>query len=115
MNLFNIYHNIFKLQVEKLDQSLGKYLRAQPVAFQNSGQHESMAMKNIRKCPVCKQANLVQKTRPNGQGFYITCAGFPACRNTYWLPPSVTDVQVSDNVCSQVLYFVVILISILIY
>lgn len=70
-----------------------------------------MAMKNIRKCPVCKQANLVQKTRPNNQGFYITCGGFPACRNTYWLPPSVIDAQVSDNICSRVFNFIFILIT----
>lgn len=63
-------------------------------------------MKNVRKCPVCKQANLVLKTRQNNQGFYITCVGFPVCRNTYWLPPSVIDAQVSDNVCSQVFYFI---------
>jgi len=88
--------------VEKLDQSLGKYLRTQPVAFQNNAQHESMTVKNICKCPVCKQTNLVLKKKQNNQGFFITCTGFPTCRNTYWLPPSVIDAQVSDNICSQV-------------
>lgn len=81
---------------------MSKYLNAQPVALQNNGQHESMAMKTIRKCSACNQATLVLKKRPNNQGFYITCNGFPRCRNTYWLPPSVTDAQVSDNICSQV-------------
>ncbi|XP_025202861.1 DNA topoisomerase 3-alpha [Melanaphis sacchari] len=88
-------------QVEKLDQSLGKYLRTQPIAFQNNGQHESMTIKNIRKCPVCKLTNLVLKKKQNNQGFFITCTGFPTCRNTYWLPPSVIEAQVSENVCSQ--------------
>ncbi|VVC35662.1 Hypothetical protein CINCED_3A013138 [Cinara cedri] len=88
-------------QVEKLDQSLGKYLRIQPVALQNNGQHQSMAIKNIRKCPACKKSTLVLKQKTNSPGFYVTCNGFPACRNTYWLPPSVIDAKVTDNVCSQ--------------
>lgn len=88
-------------QVEKLDQSLGKYFGTQPIAFQNNAQHESMTVKNIRKCPVCKQTNLVLRKKQNSQGFFITCTGFPTCRNTYWLPPSVIDAQVSDNVCSR--------------
>jgi len=89
--------------VEKLDQSLGKYFGTQPIAFQNNAEHESMTVKNIRKCPVCKQTNLVLRKKQNNQGFFITCSGFPTCRNTYWLPPSIIDTQVSDNVCSQVL------------
>jgi len=88
-------------QVEKLDQSLGKYLRTQPVAFQNNGQHESLSIMHVHKCPVCKQAALVLKKRQNNQGFFITCNGYPACRNTFWLPPCVIDAQVSDNNCSQ--------------
>lgn len=89
-----------------MDQSLGKYLRSQPVALQNNGQHESMAIKHIRKCPYCKQATLVLKKKPNNQEFFITCIGFPACRNTYWLPSSVIDAQISDNVCSQVFIYI---------
>jgi len=85
-----------------LDQSLGKYLRTQPIAFQNNGQHDSMLIQNIRICTACKQTRLVLKKKQNNQGFYITCIGFPACRNTFWLPPNVIDAQVSDNVCSQV-------------
>ncbi|XP_025418842.1 DNA topoisomerase 3-alpha [Sipha flava] len=88
-------------QVEKLDQSLGKYLRAQPVAFQNNGQHESMFRKNIRKCPSCNQAVLALKQKQNNQGFYITCLGYPACRTTFWLPPTVVNAEVTDNVCNQ--------------
>lgn len=90
------------MQVEKLDQSLGKYLRAQPVAFQNNGLQESMFRKNIRKCPSCKQAILALKQKQNNQGFYVTCLGYPACKTTFWLPPTVIDAQVTDNVCSQV-------------
>lgn len=61
-----------------------------------------MAIKTVRKCPVCKQATLILKKRQNNQGFYITCNGFPACRNTFWLPPNITDAQVSDIICPQV-------------
>lgn len=89
--------------MEKLDQSLGKYLNAQPVAFSNNGQHESMALKNIRKCPACKQGSMVIKRKQSDQGFYVTCLNYPACRNTFWLPPTVIDAQVSDSVCSQVI------------
>lgn len=88
--------------MEKLDQSLGKYLRRQPVAFQNNGQHETMTIKNICKCTACKQAHLVLKKKKNNQGFFISCIGFPECRNTFWLPPNVIDAQVSDTICSQV-------------
>lgn len=64
-----------------------------------------MTMKNIRKCPVCKQASLVVKQKPSDNGFYVTCLGYPACRNTYWLPPTVIDAKVSDSVCSQVINY----------
>lgn len=98
------------MQVEKLDQSLGKYLKAQPIPFQNNGQHESMFRKNIRKCPSCNQAILALKQKQNNQGFYITCLGYPACKTTFWLPSTVIDAQVTDNVCSQVLNLIQIMI-----
>lgn len=88
-----------------MDQSLGKYLRTQPVALQSNGQHESLAIKNIRKCPSCNQSILILRQKTNSPGFFVTCNGFPACRNTYWLPPSVIDAKVTDNICTQVLNY----------
>lgn len=64
-----------------------------------------MTIKNIRKCPACNRANLILKKKQNNQGFFISCIGFPECRNTFWLPPSVINAQVSDNVCSQVFHY----------
>ncbi|XP_050421809.1 DNA topoisomerase 3-alpha [Adelges cooleyi] len=88
-------------QVDKLDQSLGKYLRTQPIAYQNNGQHESMRIKEIRKCPACKQSSLTLKQRSNNQGFFVSCLAYPTCRNSSWFPPSVVDATVSDNNCPQ--------------
>lgn len=64
-----------------------------------------MSIMHIRKCLVCKQATLVLKKKQNNQGFFITCNCYPACKNTFWLPPNVIDAQVSDNVCSQVFHY----------
>lgn len=62
-----------------------------------------MAIKNIRTCPSCNQSILILKQKTNSPGFYVTCNGFPMCKNTYWLPHNVIDAKVTDIVCSQVL------------
>ncbi|XP_050542923.1 DNA topoisomerase 3-alpha [Daktulosphaira vitifoliae] len=85
-------------QVEKLDQSLGKYLRAQPIAYHSN---QSLTLKDVCKCPACKQFSLILKERHNNQGFYISCNGYPTCRNTYWFPPNVIGATVIDNVCPE--------------
>lgn len=70
-----------------------------------------MSIKNIRKCPACKQASLVLKKKKTGNGFFIACIGFPTCKTTFWLPSNVIDAQISDHDCPQV--FSCILITII--
>ncbi|XP_066994969.2 DNA topoisomerase 3-alpha, partial [Anabrus simplex] len=98
------YKEVFRLALEqasKIDEALGKYLeeRAQQPPADNPVLQEEVPP-NVLKCPACG-LDMVLRTRKENRGKYISCMGFPNCRNAVWLPGNVEDVQISDETCPE--------------
>ena len=47
----------------------------------------------LNMCPKCKKNNLRITYSPKNRKFFIACSGYPACKNTYSLPPYGTIKQ----------------------
>jgi DNA topoisomerase I len=51
----------------------------------------------LNPCPVCKKNNLRMTYSPKNRKFFISCSGYPNCKNTYSLPPYGTIKQVGKD------------------
>ncbi|CAH1132115.1 unnamed protein product [Ceutorhynchus assimilis] len=52
------------------------------------------------KCPRCGN-DMIIKTKKDGVGKYLTCLGYPDCKNTSWFPNFVKNVEVTDQHCQE--------------
>ncbi|CAL4912722.1 unnamed protein product [Urochloa decumbens] len=52
----------------------------------------------VRPCAVCRESEMVLKQRQTG-GFMVGCRGYPQCRNVVWLPGSISEASVTNQVC----------------
>uniref|UniRef100_A0A453IUE6 DNA topoisomerase n=2 Tax=Aegilops tauschii subsp. strangulata TaxID=200361 RepID=A0A453IUE6_AEGTS len=52
----------------------------------------------VRPCGACNDSEMLLKRRPNG-GFMVGCRGFPQCRNVVWLPGSLAEAAVTQQIC----------------
>lgn len=52
----------------------------------------------VRPCGSCNESEMLLKRRPTG-GFMVGCRGFPQCRNVVWLPGSLAEAAVTQQVC----------------
>lgn len=55
----------------------------------------------VMKCSRCK-ADMNLRTKKDNQGFFISCMGYPQCKNAIWLPSMVDKVRVTDEACDIV-------------
>ncbi|XP_069123502.1 DNA topoisomerase 3-alpha-like [Argopecten irradians] len=84
-------------QALKIDEALSKYLgEAQPMPAEHA--LETLATSPIKKCPNCGQ-DMVLKTKKDGKSFFISCMGYPDCRNAIWLPDFVQNATAADSSC----------------
>lgn len=52
----------------------------------------------VRPCGACNESEMVLKQRPSGD-FMVGCRSFPQCRNVVWLPGSLSEAAVTNQVC----------------
>ncbi|KAF7267076.1 hypothetical protein GWI33_019678 [Rhynchophorus ferrugineus] len=95
------YRAVFQSVAEKMrliDQSLANRLEDRPQDIPEvnvSGNHD---YKPALKCPKCGN-DMVVRNRKDGSGKFISCVGYPACKNAIWLPSLVTNLDVTDQSC----------------
>ena len=51
----------------------------------------------LNECPLCKKNKLRVTYSPKNRKFFISCSGYPECKNTYSLPPYGTIKQVGKD------------------
>lgn len=91
----NVVQRIQELE-EKLAQRIGEQRQAVDTEFATL---EPLPI--VLKCPKCGKDMVLRKR--NGQnGFYISCCGFPECKNAVWLPNSIQQIEVTANSCQTV-------------
>ncbi|KAK8446730.1 hypothetical protein SEVIR_9G533800v4 [Setaria viridis] len=52
----------------------------------------------VRLCAACRESEMVLKQKQNGE-FMVGCRSYPQCRNVVWLPGSLSEASVTNQVC----------------
>ena len=90
-------YQVIARQAEALDRAIGQRFNAVPQAAPND---TPMAIiHNLFKCPKCLDQSMVIKQKKDNTGSYISCMGFPECKNAVWLPDDVKEITASDEFC----------------
>uniref|UniRef100_A0A8C5EA37 DNA topoisomerase n=1 Tax=Gouania willdenowi TaxID=441366 RepID=A0A8C5EA37_GOUWI len=97
------YKTVFIESVRKakmLDEALSPYLGAAleiPEVEQQQQQDMEIPLP-VRKCPSCSR-DMVLKKRREGNGKFLSCVGYPACKTVVWFPEYVLEVSRDDSIC----------------
>ncbi|XP_060946009.1 DNA topoisomerase 3-alpha [Limanda limanda] len=84
-------------KAKKLDEALSLYLGAAQEIPEEEQQDMEIPLP-VRKCPNCRQ-DMVLKKKREGNGKYLSCVGFPACKTAVWFPETVLEVSRDDSIC----------------
>ncbi|XP_061568007.1 DNA topoisomerase 3-alpha [Cololabis saira] len=84
-------------KAKKLDEALSPYLGAALDVPDIEQQDMEMPLP-VRKCPSCGR-DMVLKRKREGNGKYLSCVGFPACKTAVWFPDTVLEVSRDESVC----------------
>ncbi|KAM8844721.1 DNA topoisomerase 3-alpha isoform 2-T3 [Spinachia spinachia] len=84
-------------KAKKLDEALSSYLGA-PQEIVEVEQQDVEMLLPVRKCPHCRQ-DMVLKKKRDGNGKYLSCTGYPACKTALWFPDTVLEVSRDGSIC----------------
>ncbi|XP_075888394.1 DNA topoisomerase 3-alpha isoform X2 [Nelusetta ayraudi] len=84
-------------KAKKLDEALTPYLGAAQEITEEVQQDMEIPLP-VRKCPNCRR-DMVLKRKREGNGMFLTCLGYPACKTAVWFPDMVLEVSRDDSVC----------------
>uniref|UniRef100_A0A671WB65 DNA topoisomerase n=1 Tax=Sparus aurata TaxID=8175 RepID=A0A671WB65_SPAAU len=85
-------------KAKKLDEALSPYLGAAQEITEEEEQDMEIPLP-VRKCPNCGR-DMVLKKKREGNGKYLSCVGFPACKTAVWFPDTALEVSRDNSVCS---------------
>ncbi|KAJ8931677.1 hypothetical protein NQ314_015393 [Rhamnusium bicolor] len=97
------YRAVFQTVVDKMrliDDSLANRLDDRPQEVQNDVGGTTDDFRPALKCPKCG-SDMVLRQKKNGPGKYLTCVGYPNCKNTVWFTASVENVEVLNENCQN--------------
>lgn len=81
-----------------------KLFEAMAVFFERSnrsgGDEQHGSGEVVRPCGLCQESNMVLRRNRDGN-FMVGCLAFPQCRNAVWLPGSVSEAAITNNVCNS--------------
>ncbi|KAH1016264.1 hypothetical protein HUJ04_007516 [Dendroctonus ponderosae] len=98
------YKAVFMTVAEKMrliDNSLANRLDDRPqnvpdAVVAGNGQDFKPAL----KCPKCGQ-DMIVRTKKNGSSKFLSCLGYPDCKNSAWFPSMVKNIDVTDEYCPE--------------
>ena len=81
----------FKAKEDDIAKALGQGLKEYRQA-----QQEANA---LQLCPTCKKGNLRIMYNKASRRYFVSCSAYPACRQTYSLPPNALIKKAEDKLC----------------
>ncbi|KMZ73897.1 DNA topoisomerase [Zostera marina] len=84
-----------KLKKIKLMEAMGFFFERT-----NRTSNDHSVMENVCPCSLCQEANMVLKQKPDGS-FMVGCSNFPMCRKVVWLPGSISEANVTSDICNS--------------
>lgn len=89
-----------------IDASLANRLNDRPQEVNDQPLNDQQQdYKPVLKCPKCGN-DMVLRDRKNGAGKYLSCVGFPDCKNCVWFAASIQSIEVLNESCQTVRHFV---------
>ncbi len=85
------------VEIAKEFEEKGKFIGNDLVHAQESLRKIEREENKLNLCPKCKKNHLRITYSPKNRKFFISCSGYPECKNTYSLPPYGTIKQVGKN------------------
>uniref|UniRef100_A0A0A9WRY3 DNA topoisomerase n=1 Tax=Lygus hesperus TaxID=30085 RepID=A0A0A9WRY3_LYGHE len=98
------YKELFRIakeQVNKIDAAVGKYIQetANPISAQNDPLSvRASTLQKVFECQLCK-LDMVVRANNETRKFFVSCVGYPSCRNAVWLSNKVIDLKATDESC----------------
>lgn len=90
-------YQVIARQANSLDRAIGQRFNAEPQAPPTD---TPMAIiQNLFNCPKCHDQSMIIKQKKDNTGSYISCMGFPECKNAIWLPDDVKEITASEEFC----------------
>nr|XP_973578.2 PREDICTED: DNA topoisomerase 3-alpha [Tribolium castaneum] len=96
------YRAVFETVVEKMrqiDECLANRLADRPQVVEDE-HYENVEVRPVLKCPKCGN-DMTIRNKKNNAGKFISCTGYPDCRNAIWLSQNVETIEVLDESCPQ--------------
>lgn len=84
-----------------IDASLANRLNDRPQIVEEPMNDQQNDYKPILKCPKCGN-DMVLRNRKSGDGKYLSCVGFPGCKNAIWFAASIQNIDVLNQNCETV-------------
>lgn len=85
----------------EIDASLANRLNDRPQEVHETIINQQEEYRPVLKCPKCGN-DMVLREKRNGDGKYISCVGFPDCKNAVWLSASIQSIEVLNQSCEEV-------------
>lgn len=103
-------HNVCFIIID-IDATLANRLNDRPQDITEAiNDQQQQEYKPVMKCPKCGN-DMIIRDRKNSDGKYLTCVGFPGCKNSAWLAGSIQNIEVLNENCE----IVIIKIALILY
>lgn len=103
-----IYRECFRAitrQVEALDRAMSVRFQEDPAIGGEGNEGENnipiALVQNIFKCPKCRVSSMGIKHKKDNRGYFISCQGFPACKNVIWLNDDIKEIMSLEEKCTK--------------
>lgn len=90
-------YRIISREALALDRALGQRFGQEPQA---APQVQLPTIRELFKCPKCRTGGMSVRQKKDGSGYFISCQGYPECRNAVWLSNGVKEIQALDETCT---------------
>lgn len=94
-----VYRTVLEKMIE-IDRSLANRLNDNPAQYEEP-QVVNEEYKPVLKCPKCGN-DMIIKNKKTGTGKYLSCNGFPTCKNAAWFGVAIDTIDVLDESCQRV-------------
>ncbi|GIY15305.1 DNA topoisomerase 3-alpha [Caerostris extrusa] len=87
-------------QALKLDSALAEYFNVAPERV-NEEENSTPQLLPVMKCPKCQSGDIVLRNKKDNKKFFLSCLSYPNCNAVMWLPDSLEQISVMEEVCNQ--------------
>lgn len=92
-------YQIITREAPSLDRALGLRFNQAPQAAPQSAQLDMPANPELFKCPKCLRSKMIIRQKKENGGHFLSCQGYPDCRNAVWFPTTVKEISSLDEMC----------------